>query len=154
MDLTLVRHAIAEPGEDDAARPLSPKGKRRFREVVQGLDALGLRFERVLHSPALRALQTAELLGPVSGSLEVSTLLAKEPSLALLKALTGGSVALVGHEPWLSRLLAWLTTGEAKQGHLFVLRKGGVALLEGTPEPGGMRLAGLLPPKVLRRARR
>jgi phosphohistidine phosphatase len=153
MELTLVRHAIAEDGDDDAIRPLTLKGERRFRQVVRGLDALGLRFERVLHSPALRAVQTAELLAPVSDVLEVTTLLAQEPSLALLEELTGDSLALVGHEPWLSRLLAWLTTGEAKQGHLFVLKKGGVALLEGTAEPGGMRLLGLLPPKVLRARR-
>lgn len=150
MNLALVRHAPAEAGDDDFSRPLSRKGRRRFREVVDGLEELGLHFERVLHSPKLRALETAELLSPLADQLEVTALLAEAPSPALLEALTGDTVALVGHEPWLSRLLAWLTVGDAALGPHFALRKGGVALLEGTPVPKGMRLAALLPPRVLR----
>jgi phosphohistidine phosphatase len=150
MNLALVRHALAEDGDDDFSRPLSRKGRRRFREVVEGLEGLGLHFERVLHSPKLRALETAELLSTVADGLEVTALLAEAPSPALLEALTGQTLALVGHEPWLSRLLAWLTTGEAELAPHFALRKGGVALLEGTPVPKGMRLKALLPPRVLR----
>lgn len=150
MDLALVRHAIAEDGDDDFSRPLSRKGRRRFQEVVEGLGGLGLHFERVLHSPKLRALETAELLSPLADQLEVTTLLAEAPSPALLEALAGQTMALVGHEPWLSQLLAWLTAGETGLAPHFALRKGGVALLEGTPVPKGMRLTALLPPRVLR----
>jgi phosphohistidine phosphatase len=150
MQLALIRHAPAEEGDDDFARPLSRRGRRRFRQVVTRLEALGLRFERVLHSPRLRALETAELLGPVSDGLEVTALLADAPSPELLQELRGDSLALVGHEPWLSMLLAWLTTGNTEHGPQFSLKKGGVAFLEGTPDPGGMRLIALLPPRVLR----
>jgi phosphohistidine phosphatase len=153
MHLTLVRHAPAEAGDDDFARPLTRQGRRRFRQAVEGLEGLGLHFERVLHSPALRALETAELLLPVADGLEVTSLLAEEPSPALLDALAGDFLAAVGHEPWLSMLLAWLTTGEARHGQHFTLKKGGVALLEGNAVPGGMRLLGLVPPRVLRLAR-
>ena len=62
MELTLVRHAIAEDGADDAARPLSKRGRQRFEDVVQELDSLGVRFDRILHSPKRRAVETAELL--------------------------------------------------------------------------------------------
>jgi phosphohistidine phosphatase len=153
MHLALVRHALAEEGDDDFTRPLSRKGRRRFRQVVEGLAGLGLHFQRVLHSPKLRALETAELLAPVAERLEVTALLAEEPTPALLDALTGDDLAVVGHEPWLSMLLGWLTTGQPQHGQHFALRKGGVALLEGTPVPRGMRLLALLPPTVLRRGR-
>lgn len=151
MELTLIRHAIAEDGADDSARPLSKKGRRRFEETVKTLDGLGLRFDRVLHSPKRRALETAELLSPLcEGELQATALLAKEPGVELWELLEGERLALVGHEPHLSALLSWLVTGEATGGN-FELKKGGVAQLEGEAGPAGMRLCSLLSPKVLRR---
>lgn len=153
MDLTLIRHAIAEVGEDDAARSLSRKGRRRFAQEVAALEALGLRFDRVLHSPLLRALETAELLAPLcDGELEVTPLLTQPPGPALLERLAGDAVAVVGHEPHLSALLAWLLTGSPEAGAAFELKKGAVARLTGERAPGGMRLLALLPPAVLREA--
>ncbi len=153
MLLALIRHAIAEDGDDDFARPLSAKGKKRFREVVRGLDALGLSFARVVHSPKLRALETAELLAPLAdGPLEATRLLAVAPSPELLELLTGGPVALVGHEPHLSTLVGWLTGGSLEPTTAVTVKKGAVALLEGTPTPGGMSLVALIPPRVFRRA--
>ena len=151
MELTLVRHAIAEDGADDSARPLSKKGRKRFEESVKTLGTLGFRFDRVLHSPKLRALQTAELLQPLcEGELASTPLLAKEPDVELWKLLEGERLAVVGHEPHLSALLSWLVTGEPSGEH-FELKKGAVAQLEGEPGPAGMRLCALLQPKVLRR---
>ena len=152
MDLFIIRHAIAEDGEDDDARPLSPKGRRRFRETVSSLGKLGVKFDRVIHSPKVRAVQTADLLNPlIDGEKEASPLLAAPPSAALLSLIFGGVVAVVGHEPWLSTLLAWLVTGDETLGKAFELKKGAVARLDGSPTPGGMKLRALLPPAVLRR---
>lgn len=148
MKLFLIRHAIAEDGDDDDGRPLSKRGAKRFGEVVKLLRALDVRFDLVLHSPKLRAVQTAELLHTlVDGSFEVTPLLAEPPSRALLEACSGGSVALVGHEPSLSALLSWLVLGKPSAGR-FELKKGAVACLEGEAEAGGMTLVWLLPPKV------
>ena len=151
MELTLVRHAIAEDGADDAARPLSKRGRQRFEDVVQELDSLGVRFDRILHSPKRRAVETAELLaGLCEGELQSTALLAKEPNVELWTLLEGERLAVVGHEPHLTALLSWLVTGEPTGGN-FVLKKGGVAQLEGEPTPAGMRLCTLLTPRVLRR---
>ena len=76
-------------------------------------------------------------------------LLAKEPSVDLWALLQGERLAVVGHEPHLTALLSWLVTGEPKGGD-FELKKGGVAQLEGEPEPAGMKLVTLLSPRVLR----
>jgi hypothetical protein len=64
--------------------------------------------------------------------------------------------ALVGHEPHLSQLAAWLTldgaTHEAiARADLFRLQKGGVVHLAGDLRPGGMTLIGFLPPRLLER---
>lgn len=158
MTLTLVRHAIALDGADDDRRPLSGKGRRRFATVVQALARLEMRFDLVAHSPKLRALETAEALVPLlrdEGSTMVSDLLAEAPGPELIETLAawGGDVAIVGHEPHLSALLAWLVTGSMDDGASFRLKKGGVAVLEGSVAPGTMTLTALLTPSLLRKLR-
>ncbi len=153
MKLLLVRHAIAEdalPGQSDDTRPLSLEGIEKFRGVVRGLGRLEISLDHLYHSPKLRAVQTAELLVPLlNGETIVTPHLAEDPSPPLLKTITGQSVALVGHEPWLSDLCAWLLTGQMEGGQ-FPFKKGGVALLEGIAKPGSMKLVGFWSPKVLR----
>lgn len=151
VTVTLVRHAIAVDGPDDDARPLSHAGRKRFRHGVKTLAHLGVRFDKVLHSPKLRAVQTAELLLRVCvGELEVTPLLTRAPSKALLALFDAPEVAVVGHAPHLPALLAWLVTGDASLGPHFELKKGAVARLEGDATPGGMRLRALWTPRVLR----
>ncbi len=113
---------------------------------------MGVCFDRIYHSPKLRAVQTAELLTPLleEGQTQVTPHLAEPPSEALLNTLEGSSVALVGHEPWLSSLCAWLLVG-SPQGESFPFKKGGVAHLEGHPRPGQMRLLGFWSPRLLRK---
>jgi phosphohistidine phosphatase len=68
----------------------------------------------------------------------------------LLEMLRGDRIALVGHEPWMGELVAWLTTGTPADGSVFAFKRGGVAWLEGALQPGQMVLQAFLPPKVLR----
>ena len=152
MLLTLIRHAIAEDSQgDDALRPLSAEGRKRFKRSVKTMHALGVRFSHVLHSPKLRALQTAELLRPLSdGTFEVTPLLAVAPTKALLPKLDHHELAVVGHEPHLSSLLAWLVVGDPALGGKFELKKGAVVRLEGDVTPGGMRVLALWTPSLLR----
>jgi phosphohistidine phosphatase len=153
--LFLVRHAPAvasRRGAGDADRRLSPRGRLKFVLVARGLRRLGIRFDRVLYSPKARAAETAEILAPlVKGTSASSQALTRAPSAALLNEIRGERVAVVGHEPWLSALAAWLVTGDRDRGTRFEMKKGGVIVLEGDPRPGAMRLVAALPPKVLRR---
>ena len=155
VDLWLVRHAPAEEAADaDAGRALSQRGRQRFERVVLGLDALGVEFDHLLTSPLLRARQTAHLIaGHARSEPRVLEALAAEPDgelLAAIAAAAGTSVALVGHEPWLSQLAAWLVVGSRDANAGLAFKKGGLAWLAGEPVPGGMRLRAFLPPRVLR----
>jgi phosphohistidine phosphatase len=95
--------------------------------------------------------ETAELLAPVlDGKAICSPALARAPNQDVLDALDGRRVALVGHEPWMGGVVAWLTTGALPHGSVFAFKRGGVAWLEGQPQPGQMVLQAFLPPKVLR----
>lgn len=159
MHLYVVRHGIAEPaqpGGDDASRALTDEGERKLRRAVQGLRELDVSFDRVLTSPWARALRTAELLAPVSEAPPVATEALCEPprpELLALIAETGDQVAVVGHEPWLGELIAWLVFGDPKHGDAILLKKGGVAWLDGRAVPGGMKLRAIYPPKLLRALR-
>jgi len=164
MELLVIRHATAvervegASDADDAARPLTDRGRRRFREVVRGLRRLDLDIDRVLHSPWLRAVQTADLLAPLVADLDAarraSPHLAAPPRAELFTDLAGADcVAVVGHQPWLAELVALLTTGSTQHADALPFRKGAVAWLDGTATPGGMQLRAFLPPRVLRRIR-
>ncbi len=153
VELYLIRHAIAEPftpGRSDESRALTPKGRARFRRCVKGLRSLGVGFELLLHSPLLRAVQTAEELNRLVGDrTEETSLLARAPSPELLSLFAEeGSAALVGHEPWMSDLCALLLTGGEGLPQVG-FKKGAVAWLRGEARPGGMELVAYLPPRVL-----
>jgi phosphohistidine phosphatase len=158
IDIFLIRHAAAlplEPGRPDAVRALSREGREGFGRCVEGLRVLGIRFDRVLHSPLVRAVETAELLLPLcEGGLQLTPSLAEAPGEALFReaaARQGESIALVGHEPWMSVLTSILLTGDGRHSAGLAFKKGGVAWLRGPFEAGRMRLVALLPPRVLRR---
>jgi phosphohistidine phosphatase len=150
MDLFLIRHAIAEERRADlfdAHRQLTDKGRARFEAVVDSLQSAGFEFDRVYHSPWLRAAQTAELLAPITrGALIATDELARFPRPEFFASLEGNKVACVGHEPWMSDALALLTTGDP-HGPWLRFKKGGVAWLRGTPHRGSMELRALLPPR-------
>jgi phosphohistidine phosphatase len=159
MQLFVIRHAIAEdaaPEQEDASRELTDDGIRKLRQVVKGLRALGVSFDRVLTSPWLRALQTAEHLAPISEDKPIPTeLLCQRPHAELLAMIAerNEDTAVVGHEPWLGELVAWLAFGDTRHGEALQLKKAGVVWLDGSAVPGGMALRAILPPRVIRSAR-
>ena len=159
MDLFLIRHAEAVDrvaGISDEHRALTERGRRRFARSVRGLRKLGLRFDALVHSPLLRAMETAELCVPLlDGATRVSARLARAPDESLLSELTGERVALVGHEPHMAQLLmlacvGWRLIGEGEDEAPFAFEKGGVAWLRGEARVGGMQLIAFLGPDVLR----
>lgn len=149
-DLFLIRHGIADPaanGAEDDARPLSAKGRRRMGVVVAGLDRMGVRFQRVLHSPKLRAIETAELLTPLlDGETVVTRLLAASPDARLVELLSSGdgAVAAVGHQPYLGELVDLLAGAGVGTG--IDWKKGGVVWLR--PNGAGFTVRAVLPPGV------
>jgi phosphohistidine phosphatase len=160
MKVYLVRHALAEDHNPagDAERALTPKGRLRMAKGAKGLRDLKVHPEIILSSPMRRALETATLLAEGLGGVrtEVMAELA-EASIGpadILAALhpydAMKEIALVGHEPWLSKLAAFMLTGSTQCR--IDLKKGGVICLRSEPEEGEDRFVLLwsLPPNVLR----
>lgn len=159
MQLFVIRHAIAEdaePGQADGSRALTDDGVKRLKRAVKGMRGLNVGFDRVLTSPWVRARDTAAMLDPICDAEPVVTDLLIQPPRAELLAMiaeTGEDTAVVGHEPWLGELVAWLAFGDTRHGDALVLKKAGVIWLEGSAVPGGMHLRAMLPPSVLRAVR-
>ena len=159
MQLYVIRHAIAEeaaPGEPDPDRELTDDGKAKLRRVVRGMRALDIRFDRVLTSPWKRAVQTAKVLEALSAEPPItSELLTQPPRSELLAQIAerNETTAVVGHEPWLGELVAWLAFGDTKHGDALQIKKAGVLWLDGSAVPGGMQIRAILPPKFLRALR-
>ena len=162
MDLLLIRHAEAVPKDIgavlaaqtsarawNAARPLTKRGRAQLRRIVRALEHLGVSFDRMYHSPKLRSIETADgLVDLLHGESIVTRRLCGPPSEALLKEISGERVAVVGHEPHLSALVALLVAKGADVSLTF--KPAGVAWLAGELRLGGMHVHALLPPKVLR----
>ena len=143
MNLYLLRHGIAvEPGtpgfEHDSDRPLVPKGERRLRSAAAAMEKLEMSFDLILSSPFVRARQTAEI---VAGELGLNKRVEFFDGLvpggnpkALIHALNElkpepENVLLVGHEPYLSRLISLLVSGGADAAAI-EMKKGGLCKLE------------------------
>jgi phosphohistidine phosphatase len=158
----LIRHAVAFDRDrkrwpDDRQRVLTPHGIRKFRKGARGLERLVGSVDCVLTSPWLRARQTAEILTKVAGWPKPIDTLALAPgrtpaqALEALRARDVESVALIGHEPDLSELLAVCLAGPQVRA-LGQLKKGGAASLcfPALVRPGQASLEWLLTPRVLR----
>ncbi len=140
MKLYLIRHAIADPigpEGDDCQRPLTGKGQTRMYRIAQGLKELGESIDLILTSPYLRASQTARILGKKLdlGKDKIVATEALSPFGAAVDLVTeihekhagAQSIALVGHEPHLSSLIALLLSGDPSLS--ITMKKGGVCCL-------------------------
>ena len=164
MNLLIIRHAIAEDrrrfartGEDDGARPLTERGRRRMRAAARGLRRVAPKVELLATSPLTRAVQTAQIVGAAYRgvkTVEVPQLAPDASVHALLKWLqerkSTSTVALVGHEPQLGIFVSWLLTG--LQESFIPLKKGAACMVElkDNVRPGRGKLLWSLRPSQLR----
>lgn len=157
--LWLLRHAhalAAGPGEADADRELSPRGRERLALAAPRLARRLGPSAVVLCSPWRRALQTGQALadalassGPQARAVECGRL-SQPPGpelLALLASLEAPAVVLVGHEPWLSQLAEALLGAPAPRP----LKRLGAVELAGARRPGEALLSRSWAPRELRR---
>lgn len=118
MKLYVMRHGTAEDESadgDDATRALTAPGRDRVRDVARMLASSGEAPRRIVSSPLVRALQTAEIVeahAKVEQPVEINTSLSpRGPALSFVRdAAKQGKKRLmvVGHEPDLSILVASL----------------------------------------------
>lgn len=147
MNLYILRHAKAEERSarfpDDRKRPLTAAGEKEMFRVARGMRELALKFDLILSSPFIRAKRTAEIAAEIfeSEKLRFSKNLASGgDARKLIDELNQDysaleNILLVGHEPFLSKLISVLSTGTDKLSLDF--KKAGLCkLVVGEPRHG------------------
>jgi phosphohistidine phosphatase len=115
MQLLIVRHAEAAPGEPDELRPLTSVGRDQARALGIRLREEGVRPDAILTSPLLRARETGKLIGRELGlDPEPDERLAPGADSAAVTAAARerkGSILVVCHQPDCSQIAASLAGG-------------------------------------------
>ncbi|MEO5804481.1 MAG: phosphohistidine phosphatase SixA [Verrucomicrobiota bacterium] len=126
MNLFILRHAKAEEHGsrylDDSKRPLTNAGEKEMFRVAAGMREMDLSFGLILTSPFVRAKRTAEIVAEIfkSNKLRLSKNLASGADARNLIAELNDNypllknILLVGHEPYLSKLISRLSSGDEK----------------------------------------
>jgi phosphohistidine phosphatase len=150
MDLILWRHADAEDGVPDTSRKLTEKGEKQAHQMGQWLKSRLPQKFKVLASPALRAQQTAQAL-----SKNFETVQSISPGADAISVLVAagwpdakGAVVVVGHQPTLARVAAFLLAGEEAD---WSMKKGSVWWLSNRSRQGEAQtiLRGMMAPEFV-----
>lgn len=136
ITLILVRHGDAEPqsvDKQDKDRRLLKKGVKQMKRVANFIDKMNYNLDRIIVSPYVRAIQSAEVildeLGEEANRIEIFEELSPDKDQLIfaqkLKDFKDPSTILVvGHEPYLSKLIGTLTKAQVE------IKRGGVAVVE------------------------
>ncbi|HTT77566.1 MAG TPA: phosphohistidine phosphatase SixA [Candidatus Binataceae bacterium] len=166
MTLYVLRHAEAEDlasGRDDYDRALTQAGCDRTREAALGMIALGLKFDVILSSPKVRAVETASIVAAAydkQAKPELLKALADEISAeravaALTPYFMLNDVMIVGHEPQLSAICSLVLTGAPDRLKLKLKKGGCVAIgLPNGSDRAGAELMWMMTQKQLRKMRK
>ena len=163
MDLFILRHGEAEQrvsaGRGDFQRPLTAAGQKEVSDIATSLKDLGIKLDIVISSPLKRAHQTASIVAKtfkIEKKMQDWAELSPEGNRLdlynkLLQLKQQSSVLVVGHEPYLSKMISEMIF-EGNNGGRIDLKKTGLArirIVSSTPKFQG-ELRWLLTPKLLR----
>lgn len=156
MNISILRHGTAEdraPGKSDEERQLTKEGKHELRAVLRVANKAGIAPGLILTSPLVRAMETARIAEEELKCKQVVQTKALLPSVAPpeiwreIRSQRGvKEIMLVGHEPQLSRIAAFLLESPL----MIDLKKGALLRLRVSDQQGPPRgvLKALLTPRL------
>jgi phosphohistidine phosphatase len=154
MKLYLAQHGEAVPKAEDPERPLSEQGSRDVRAVAALLKSAGVRVGRVWHSGKARAEQTARLLAGavLPRGRKPQAIEGIGPNTPVAEFSIDADVweedtLVVGHLPFMARLVALLTTGDSER-EIVSYYPGSVVCLE-RAEAGHWVMLWMIRPDIL-----
>ena len=133
MALYIVQHGKSHSKEADPQRSLSPEGERETRLIASVAKGYQVKIFDILHSGKKRARQTAGIFGEIMGyegqlKAEHGLNPLDDPGL-VAGNLENRNTMVVGHLPFLEKLISQLVTG--KEDHcLFKLQNSGIVCLD------------------------
>ena len=140
MALFLAQHGKSQSKDMDPGQGLSPEGIVEVERVATSAREQGLRVGRIVHSTKKRARQTAKIfaaaLEPAGGVLEQEGLKPLDDPAAFAATIAeADDLLVIGHLPFMEKLVAYLVTGSMEP---FVLKfiNGGIVCLDRDPAGG------------------
>ncbi len=142
MALYLVQHGKSLPKAEDPEKGLSAEGKMETERIVEVASGYQVRVSRILHSGKKRARETAAILStrlsppdgiePCDGMNPMDDVRDFVNRLSMDQGMDQ-DIMLVGHLPFLERMIGLLVCGDPDQT-VFKLQNGGILCLDRVPE--------------------
>ena len=151
MALLLVQHGKSLSKEVDPERGLSDEGKKETELMATILCEHNVKVSSVEHSGKKRARETAEIFMAHLGS---SADMRERNGLAPLDDVTNidiepdKNIMLIGHLPFMEKLVSFLTTGSAERESIVKFQNSGIVALDKNKETGSWYVKWMLSPKV------
>lgn len=138
MSLYLVQHGKSRPKQEDPQQGLSSAGEEETARIAEVARVYGVEVAVIHHSTKKRAGQTARrfahALSPPGGIEEIAGLKPMDDVKAMAETIKAGdNRMLVGHLPFMSRLVSWLITGDTEKP-VFAFQNSGIVCLDMTAD--------------------
>ncbi len=153
MLLYLVRHGEAKPESEDPERGLTDHGMKNARRMGEFLSFMGTELDTVIHSTKKRARETAlAITESIRPKKEIQQAEGLSPNddpavwIAKINAMEEDT-AIVGHLPFLDRLLGLLVLGDANKRIIDFKAAGAICLKPA--DSGKWLIAWAISPEVI-----
>ena len=152
MALFLVQHGTSVPKEIDPDCPLTDDGRATVERIARDAAGHNIEVSLIKHSGKTRARQTAEIMAyflkPPGGVQEGSGLNPLDDVALAVKGMSGAeNIMLVGHLPFMERLVSYLITGSMNRS-VVKFQNGGIVRLDRAPETGFWFVKWTLMPEI------
>jgi len=152
MSLFLVQHGESVGKEIDPARPLSDGGMSSVTRMAAVARDYHIRVSEIVHSGKTRAQQTAEVLAsflhPPEGVKALRGLDPRDDVTAFAETVRAeDDRMIVGHLPFLERLLSFLTT-KTPGNRIMRFQNGCIVCLDKDPEDSSWHIKWVLMPDI------
>lgn len=141
MALYLVQHGRSAAKEIDPERGLTTQGREETERIARVAKGYGIRVEKIVHSGKKRAEQTAAVYHRIlSVEAPLVTIAGIDP-LDDVRPLAdavdpGAGLMVVGHMPFMQRLVSRLTTG-SEDTKVYRFQNSGIVCLDADTEADG-----------------
>ena len=138
MALLLVQHGKSLPKDEDPEQGLSDEGVLDVKRIADAAKKYGINVSCIKHSGKKRARQTADIfasaLQPALGVQEIGGIKPMDDVASFADSISSGEdLMLVGHLPFMEKLVSFLITGSIARP-VIKFQNGGIVCLDEDPD--------------------
>lgn len=150
MSLYLVQHGKNRSKTEDSKKRLSDQGRADTRRIAQVAEGYRIPVSIIRHSEKERAFETARIMAqfltPERGIEQIDGISPMDPVEAFALSLDAReNTMVVGHLPFMERLVGYLVTGNPEQ-QIFKFQNSGIVCLD--KDENGWFISWTLMPKI------